>query len=562
MFRHIKIKTLIIGALGFLTLLLLVIGGIGKYGIESTTDQLQNISMKDVKATALVEKIRYKMEVNRSQVLQVLQHNPVMEWSKLHDHPTAIHFKIVTETTDEINKAWAQYLASVRSPEEKRLADDWYEQSGKLGTDGINAASAAVQAEKWDDAETTLIKTINPTYRKADTALHALTDFLQKRGQANDEEVRASITRFDYLTGTMLVLGALLTIGVGMLLLRAIMAPLHQSIDIARRVAQGDLTGRIEVESSNEFGQLLQALKEMNTSLASIVQNVRTATDTIGTASGQIASGNLDLSSRTEEQASSLEQTAASMEELTGTVRQNGDNARQANQLALSAAEVAVKGGSVVSEVVSTMRSIDDSSKKIVDIISVIDGIAFQTNILALNAAVEAARAGEQGRGFAVVAAEVRSLAQRSAGAAKEIKVLINDSVEKVDIGAKLVDQAGSTMDEIVASVKRVTDIMGEITAASQEQSAGIEQVNQAVSQMDEMTQQNAALVEQAAAAAGALSEQAGSLAQVVDVFKLATQHTTTPITSITQMPRAAAPRRTNAARLTADRKRLTSVSS
>jgi methyl-accepting chemotaxis protein len=248
---------------------------------------------------------------------------------------------------------------------------------------------------------------------------------------------------------------------------------------------------------------------------------VRSGTDTIATASSQIAAGNHDLSSRTEEQASSLEETAASMEELTSTVKQNADNARQANQLAVSASSVAVKGGSVVAEVVGTMGAINASSRKIVDIIGVIDGIAFQTNILALNAAVEAARAGEQGRGFAVVAAEVRNLAQRSAAAAKEIKTLIDDSVSKVEEGSNQVAEAGKTMDEIVDSVKRVTDIMAEITAASQEQTSGIEQINQAITQMDQVTQQNAALVEEAAAAASSLQEQAANLSQVVSVFKM-----------------------------------------
>jgi methyl-accepting chemotaxis protein len=302
---------------------------------------------------------------------------------------------------------------------------------------------------------------------------------------------------------------------------RSITRPLNDAVGVAQKVATGDLTSEVVVTSKDETGMLLQALKAMTENLRSIVGEVRSSSASIGSGTKQIAMGNADLSQRTEEQASSLEETASSMEELTSTVKQNAENAKQANQLAIGASEVAVKGGSVVSQVVDTMSSINESSKKIVDIISVIDGIAFQTNILALNAAVEAARAGEQGRGFAVVATEVRNLAQRSAAAAKEIKELIGDSVEKVDAGSKLVDEAGRTMEEIVGSVKRVTDIMAEITAASQEQSAGIEQVNQAVTQMDEVTQQNAALVEEAAAAAESLQEQAQNLEAAVAVFKV-----------------------------------------
>ncbi len=289
---------------------------------------------------------------------------------------------------------------------------------------------------------------------------------------------------------------------------------------IARRIAEGDLAVRIDLRRGDQ-ASLLHAIRGMRDSLSTVVTAVRLGTDAIATASGQIAAGNQDLSSRTEEQASSLEQTAASMEELTSTVKQNADNARQANQLALSASEVAVKGGGVVGQVVDTMASINASSRKIVDIIGVIDGIAFQTNILALNAAVEAARAGEQGRGFAVVASEVRSLAQRSGAAAKEIKGLIDDSVGKVEAGSRQVAEAGRTMEEIVDSVKRVTDIMGEITAASQEQSTGIEQVNQAIAQMDQVTQQNAALVEEAAAAAQSMQEQAAKLQASVGVFRI-----------------------------------------
>jgi methyl-accepting chemotaxis protein len=324
--------------------------------------------------------------------------------------------------------------------------------------------------------------------------------------------------------------------------------PLREAVDLAKRVALGDLTVQVLVKSKDETGELMSALKDMNEALVRIVSEVRSGTDTIATASAEIASGNQDLSSRTEQQASSLEETASSIEELTSTVKQNADNARQANQLASSASDVAIKGGMVVSQVVDTMGSINESAKKIVDIIAVIDGIAFQTNILALNAAVEAARAGEQGRGFAVVASEVRNLAQRSANAAKEIKTLIGDSVEKVEAGSRLVDQAGNTMDEVVTSVKRVSDIISEIAAASDEQRAGIEQVNQAITQMDHVTQQNAALVEEAAAAAAAMQDQAGSVSQVVSVFKLdASQMATNKAVSTPATARpiaAATPRR------------------
>ena len=295
-------------------------------------------------------------------------------------------------------------------------------------------------------------------------------------------------------------------------------------------LADADLTQTIDKEYHGLFGQTKDGVNTTVHNLKKLVDEIKVSVDSIGTASKEIASGNTDLSQRTEQQASSLEETAANMEELTSTVKQNAENARQANQLAGNASTIAEKGGSVVQQVVGTMSSINESSRKIVDIISVIDGIAFQTNILALNAAVEAARAGEQGRGFAVVAAEVRNLAQRSAAAAKEIKTLIGDSVEKVDVGTKLVDDAGKTMEEIVNAVKRVTDIMSEISAASTEQSQGIEQVNLAITQMDEVTQQNAALVEEAAAAAESLEEEAQSLTRSVNVFKMAEGKINTPV--------------------------------
>ncbi|MES2259604.1 MAG: methyl-accepting chemotaxis protein [Pseudomonadota bacterium] len=339
-----------------------------------------------------------------------------------------------------------------------------------------------------------------------------------------ESEVLGSVMKSMMLAA---VLGAVLGGGIGLLLIfvisRAIAAPIARAAAMLGEIADGDgdLTQRMPVESNDEIGALAGAFNRFVSALNLIISNVRTSTETIAQASSEVTSGNFDLSSRTESQASSLEETASTMEELTATVRQNADNARQANQLVLSASEHATTGGRVVGQVISTMDSIKHSSGKIVDIIGVIDGIAFQTNILALNAAVEAARAGEQGRGFAVVASEVRNLAQRSAAAAKEIKLLIGDSVDKVNAGSALVDQAGSTMEQIVGSVKRVADLMGDIASASVEQSMGIEQINQAIIQMDNTTQQNAALVEQATAAAQSLQDQAANLEQVVSVFKL-----------------------------------------
>jgi methyl-accepting chemotaxis protein len=370
------------------------------------------------------------------------------------------------------------------------------------------------------------VKYLLTTVRKEQTAyLNALTDMVKFQIAAVEETSVVAERAYAGSRTTMIVLtvvAAALAAWVLYVITRSITLPLNRAVGMAQAVAGGDLTMRMECHTTEETGQLLRALIDMNDALARTVGQVRSGTDTIATASNEIASGNLDLSSRTEQQASSLEETASSMEELTSTVSQNAENARQATKLVVTASDYATKGGQVVGQVVTTMGAIKESSSKIVDIISVIDGIAFQTNILALNAAVEAARAGEQGRGFAVVASEVRNLAQRSASAAREIKELIGRSVETVDAGAALVSQAGATMEGIVQSVQQVAEIMHQISAASSEQSTGIEQVNQAIVSIDDVTQQNAALVEQAAAAAQSMRDQADLLAQAVSVFKLA----------------------------------------
>ncbi len=378
-----------------------------------------------------------------------------------------------------------------------------------------------IREQKKLEAGEYLFKEVVPAQDKYFAALKELVAFqvslMDKSVVKSSETSTDAINLMLGLSCVAVLLSALCAI----LITRSITRPLNEAVQVATAVASGDLTVQISTSAKDETGALLTSLKTMNDNLHRIVSEVRQGTDTIATASSQIATGNLDLSSRTEQQAGALEETASAMEELTSTVKQNADNARQANTLAASASEVAVQGGSVVGEVVQTMGEINDASRKIVDIITVIDGIAFQTNILALNAAVEAARAGEQGRGFAVVASEVRTLAQRSAAAAKEIKGLIDTSVERVENGSRLVQQAGATMSEVVASVKRVTDVVAEITAASGEQSDGIEQINQAIVQMDEVTQQNAALVEEAAAAAQSLQEQSSNLSATVSVFKL-----------------------------------------
>ena len=491
--------------------LLLVVALVGLNGMGKADDALRRIVDVNVRKMALLEDMSASVHIESRVIRSVallsdeeeakVQSRKIVAAREVYDNARAQLEKI---PLDDTGKAFVAEISQHQI--ETRPLNDKFEEMAKSNK---------------DEAVRFLIKTAVPANDKWQ---NAIKDFIDLQRDKNAKDEQAAISAYDTareilftVTALAVVLGAI----IAWLATRSITRPLSEAVQVARKVAHGDLTSRIHSTTTDETGQLLAALREMNDSLSRIVGQVRIGSDTIATASTQIAAGNLDLSSRTEEQASSLEETASSMEELTSTVKQNADNAHQANSLANSASDVASRGGAVVAQVVETMAEINESARKIVDIISVIDGIAFQTNILALNAAVEAARAGEQGRGFAVVAAEVRTLAQRSAAAAKEIKELIGNSVEKVDAGSKLVDAAGTTMNEVVESVKRVNDIISEIAAASAEQTAGIEQINRAIMEMDNVTQQNASLVEEAAAAAESMQDQAGSLAKAVEVFKL-----------------------------------------
>ncbi len=499
--------------LGFFAVLALstLVTAIGVMQIKSVSDMTKEMAQQSV------VKERLASDWARNIYAAVVRTTAI---AKSNDPALAGFFaKDVAESATNTTELVKQIEALLSTEEEKKLYAELLE-IRKAYTKSRDDVSKLKAAGKAEEAEAHLGKAFIPA---ADQYQKMVTDFLAIQRKSLDAKA-AAIEETDKRSRIeLVVLGAVILLsGVvfAVFLTRGITRPISEAVKVAETVASGDLTSRIDVKSTDETGQLMQALKNMNDNLLNIVSQVRLGTDTIATASAQIAAGNQDLSSRTEEQASSLEETASSMEQMTSTVRQNGDNAQQANQLAKTASDIATKGGAVVAEVVQTMGAINDSSKKMADIINVIDGIAFQTNILALNAAVEAARAGEQGRGFAVVATEVRNLAQRSAGAAREIKTLIDDSVSKVGEGTKLVDQAGSTMTEIVSSIQRVTDIMSEITAATREQVDGIEQINQAVTQMDQVTQQNAALVEEAAAAAESMQDQAGKLVEVVSVFR------------------------------------------
>ncbi|QQC63034.1 methyl-accepting chemotaxis protein [Paraburkholderia ginsengisoli] len=420
------------------------------------------------------------------------------------------------------NQSWQTYLDAPKPGIDQALLDDVLAKRTTVMREGVEPEFAALNANDMAAYHAIADTKISPMFIAYDAAAATVVKALQQSVTEQQASAQSNASLMMTLIVSVTVLALLLVVGIRFALRGLIVQPLKDATACFERIASGDLSETIEVYSRNEIGRLFDGIKRMQQSLSTMVKAVHGSAESIDTGAREIAMGNTDLSQRTEQQAASLQETASSMEQLTGTVRQNAENARQASQLAVNASDIATRGGDVVSQVVTTMQDIATSSNKVVDIIGVIEGIAFQTNILALNAAVEAARAGEQGRGFAVVAGEVRSLAQRSASAAKEIKELIGDSVGKVQSGSTLVGRAGTTMDEIVQAVRRVTDIMGEISAASEEQSGGIEQVNRAVVQMDEVTQQNAALVEQAAAAAASLEDQTRQLQAVVNGWKVA----------------------------------------
>ena len=512
MLKNLTIKTRLAFVIGLLCLTSLAVGLVGLRNLGMTNDALKTVYNDRLVAMGQLGEVLTLIQQNQNTLSKAASSQPDQLAPVIDD---------VEQRIQSVTAKWGEYMATYLTPEEKVLAEKFADSRKKFVEEGLKPSLAALRAKDMPAAVALVHGALGQTFIPVRENVRAL---IKLQLNVAKSEYDAAIARFE--TAKMIAIGLIAFglvcgVAIGIWLVSGITRSLSEALRVANSVAAGNLTEQIKIESNDEIGQLLQALQKMNAGLVEIVSEVRSGTDMIATASGQIAAGNLDLSSRTEEQASSLEETASSMEELTSTVKQNADNARQANSLAETASLVASRGGEVIGQVVQTMGDINTSARKIVDIIGVIDGIAFQTNILALNAAVEAARAGEQGRGFAVVATEVRNLAQRSAAAAKEVKLLIGDSVERVDAGSKLVNEAGATMHDIVDSVRRVTDIMGEITAASQEQTSGIDQINQAISQMDQVTQQNAALVEEASAASEAMQDQAAKLAEVVSVFKL-----------------------------------------
>jgi methyl-accepting chemotaxis protein len=513
--NDLKISNRLTLGFGILVLLFVLMGGISLAKIATVDEAFTKVLDERVPRVAELNVVKQQVDQIRVSMRNML----------IMDQPADLkqQQEIILSARKAINNALDKLQAQIRTEKGKALLARIVEVHGNF-IEPQNKFLDLLAAGKHDDAKVHLLTVVRPAQIAYNTAVDEqlkLQGELLKESAVNARAAMASVKTALWTSGAVAVVLAVL---IALWIIRSITRPINQAVEVSRAVAAGDLSLQFDAHGKSETAQLLKALKEMQAGLAQVVGTVRHNAESVAMASEQIAQGNQDLSSRTEEQASALEETAASMEQLGSTVKQNADNARQANQLALNASTVAVKGGKVVGQVVDTMKGINDSSKKIADIIRVIDGIAFQTNILALNAAVEAARAGEAGRGFAVVAGEVRSLAQRSAEAAKEIKGLIEDSVQRVEHGTELVDQAGVTMNEIVSSIKRVTDIMDEISSASTEQSAGVAQVGEAVAQMDQATQQNAALVEESAAAAESLKQQAQQLVRGVAVFKLAQQ--------------------------------------
>jgi methyl-accepting chemotaxis protein-1 (serine sensor receptor) len=499
-----------------LVALTVVVGALGLTALNGASQSLDRIARGDLVAIHALDDasaylLRSRLAVDRFNTLSAAGNAD--EAKKAIDR--------AQELLTKGNQSWQIYLDAPKNGIDQALLDDVVAKRTTVMREGVDPEFAALNANDMGAYHAIADTKISPMFIAYDGAASAVIKALQQSAVDQQAGAQSNISLMTTLIIGVTLLALLMVVGIRFALRGLIVQPLSDATACFERIASGDLSEQIEVFSRNEIGRLFAGIKRMQDSMATMVRAVHSSTESIDTGAREIAMGNTDLSQRTEQQAASLQETASSMEQLTGTVKQNAENARQASQLAVSASDIATRGGDVVNQVVTTMQDIATSSNKVVDIIGVIEGIAFQTNILALNAAVEAARAGEQGRGFAVVAGEVRSLAQRSASAAKEIKELIGDSVDKVQSGSVLVGRAGTTMDEIVQAVRRVTDIMGEISAASEEQSGGIEQVSRAVVQMDEVTQQNAALVEQAAAAAASLEEQTRQLQAVVNGWKV-----------------------------------------
>lgn len=516
---NMSIRARLISVLAFMSVLLTVCGVIGLWGMGESNRGLK--SVYDERVIPIVQLTSIDQLLLRNRVALGM---PIM---RPDDNPARTREELreriaeVERNTAEIERMWNEFSQHQMTEEESALAEQFHQAFATFSDQGLGIALELMRNGLIIPAQIHWVNAVSTLYYPVSESVAKLTDLQIELARQSYESSNAMYGTIRTVALGSIVLGIALSILMGMLLVRAILDPLNEAIRVANAIAKGDLTNRIVVKSSDETGRMLAAMKEMSERLAALVARAAEASSSVGTGAREIAAGNMNLSQRTEEQASSLEETASSMEELTSTVKQNADSARQASQLANAARESAERGGEVVAKAVEAMGDINASSKKVSDIIGVIDEIAFQTNLLALNAAVEAARAGEQGRGFAVVAAEVRNLAQRSAASAKEIKSLIGDSVKKVNDGTELVHQSGQTLAEIVAGVKKVTDIVAEIAAASQEQASGIDQVNRAVMQMDEMTQQNAALVEQAAAASRSMEEQAETLNELMAEFRI-----------------------------------------